>query len=76
MAQRKKVYGVNFGCSLAFLIVHGLEDGFSKSRKPVAAQLEIGNLGRLQLELQFVSDQGNKLRIGGFSLGIGNCVPK
>ena len=60
MAQRKKVYGFNFGCSLVFLIVHGLEDGFSKSRKPIAAQSEIGNLAGLQLKLQFVSDKGDK----------------
>ena len=70
MAQRKKVYGVNFGCSLAFLIVHGLEDGFSKSRKPVAPQSEIGNLTGLQLKLQFVCDKGDELRIRGFSLGV------
>ena len=45
-----------------------------KSRKPVAAQSEIGNLRRLQLKLQFVSDQGDKFRIRGFSLGIADRI--
>ena len=35
---------------------------------------EIGNLRRLQLKLQFISDQGDKLRIGGFSLGIADSI--
>ena len=38
--------------------------------------LEIGNLAGLQLKLQFVSDQGNKFRIGGFSFGIADGVAK
>ena len=37
---------------------------------------EIGNLRRLQLKLQFISDQGDKLRIGGFSLGIADSIPE
>ena len=37
---------------------------------------EIGNLGRLQLKLELVSDKRNKFRIRGFPLGIGNCVSK
>ena len=41
-----------------------------EKRKPIAAQSEIGNLRRLQLKLQFVSDQGDEFRIRGFSLGI------
>ena len=47
-----------------------------EKRKPIAAQSEIGNLAGLQLKLQFVSNQCNKLRIRRFSLGIGNCVPE
>ena len=35
---------------------------------------EIGNLGRLQLKLQFISDQGDELGIRGFSLGIADRV--
>ena len=45
-----------------------------EKRKPVAAQSEIGNLGRLQLKLQFVSDKGDEFGIGGFSLGIADGV--
>ena len=45
-----------------------------EKRKPVAPQSEIGNLRRLQLKLQFVSDQGDKLTIRGFSLGIADGV--
>ena len=47
-----------------------------KSRKPVAAQSKIGNLAGLQLKLQLVSDQGDKLRIRGFSLGIADSIPE
>ena len=39
-------------------------------------QSEIGNLRRLQLKLQFVSDKGDELGIRGFSLGITDCVAK
>ena len=39
-----------------------------------AVKSEIGNLGRLQLKLQFVSDKRDKLRIRGFSLGIADGV--
>ena len=35
---------------------------------------EIGNLRRLQLKLQFVSDQGDELTISGFSLGIADGI--
>ena len=49
---------------------------YPKSRKPVAAQSEIGNLRGLQLKLQFVSNQGDELRIGGLSLGITDRIPK
>jgi len=42
--------------------------------KPQTAQSEIGNLVRLQLKLQFVSDKRNKLRIRRFSLGIADGV--
>ena len=44
-------------------IGHPLQDGS-----------EIGNLGRLQLKLQFVSDQRNKFGIRGFSLGIADGI--
>ena len=45
-----------------------------EKRKTVAAQSEIGNLGRLQLKLQFVCDKRNKLRVCGFSLGIADSI--
>ena len=70
MALNKKVYGAKTPISLRIFAVHGVFDHHPKSRKPVAAQSEIGNLRRLQLKLQFVSNKCNKLRIGGFSFGI------
>ena len=45
-----------------------------KAEKPVAVQSEIGNLRRLQLKLQFVSDQSDEFGIGGFSLGIADGI--
>ena len=51
------------------------EDGSQKEkRKPVAAQSEIGNLVRLQLKLQFVSNRDNKFGIGRLSLGIADGI--
>ena len=40
----------------------------------VALQSEIGNLRRLQLKLQFVSDKGDELTVRGFSLGIADGI--
>ena len=47
-----------------------------EKRKPVAPQSEIGNLAGLELEGQFISDKGDEFGIRGFSLCIGNRVPK
>jgi len=74
MALIKKVYGVRMPVSPRTFAVHGVFDHPLKSRKPVAAQSEIGNLGRLQLKLQFVSDKGDELRICGFSLGVADGI--
>ena len=49
---------------------------FQKSRKTVAPQSEIGNLRRLQLKLQFVSDQGDEFGIRRLTLRIADCVSK
>jgi hypothetical protein len=38
--------------------------------------LKLGSFGGLQLQLELVSDQRDKFGIGGFSLGIGNCIAK
>ena len=54
MALRKKVYGVVIT--------------ISKSRKPLAAQSEIGHLTGLQLQRELVCDQGDELTIGSLSL--------
>ena len=43
-----------------FANIHRIDQPKEKSQKTVAAQSEIGNLGRLQLKLQFVSDKRNK----------------
>ena len=56
-----------------FLVFIGLASQKEK-RKPVAPQSEIGNLRRLQLKLQFVSDQGDKFGIRGFSFGIADGI--
>ena len=76
MALYEKVYGVKTPISARIFTVHGVSDHHSKSRKPVAAQSEIGNLRRLQLKLQFVSDKGDKFGIGGFPLGIAHGIAK
>ena len=46
----------------------------SKSRKPVAAQSELGHVLSLELELQFVRNQGDEFRIGGLAFGVGNRI--
>ena len=74
MALIKKVYGVKTPISPRIFSVHGVFDHNPKSRKPVAAQSEIGNLGRLQLKLQFVSDKRNKFRIGRLSFCIADGI--
>ena len=74
MALNKKVYGVRMAISAPILAVHGIFAAHPQSRKPVAAQSEIGNLGRLQLKLQFVSDKGDEFRVCGFSLGITDSI--
>ena len=76
MALIQKVYGVKTPISARIFTVQGVSDHHSKSRKTVAAQSEIGNLGRLQLKLQFISDKRNKFGIRGFSLGITDCIPE
>ena len=45
-----------------------------KSPKCLELQSEIGNLRRLQLKLQFISDKCNKFRIRGFSFGIADRI--
>ena len=76
MALIKKVYGVRTPVSARTFAVHGVFDHHPKIRKSIAAQSEIGNLGRLQLKLQFVSDKGDELRICGFSFCVADRVPK
>ena len=74
MALIKKVYGVRTPVLARTFAVHGVFDHHPKSRKPVAAQSEIGNLGRLQLQLQFVCNKRNKFGICGFSFGIADGI--
>ena len=74
MALIKKVYGVRIPVSPRIFAVHGVFDHHPKSRKTVAAQSEIGNLGRLQLKLKLVSDKGDEFGIRGFSLGIADGI--
>ena len=74
MALNQKVYGVRTPISLRTFAVHGVFDHHPKIRKPVAAQSEIGNLGRLQLKLELVCDKGDELTVRGFSLGIADGI--
>ena len=74
MALYEKVYGVKTSISARIFDVHGVFEQDSKSRKPVAAQSEIGYFAGLQLKLQFICDEGDELRIRGFSLGVAHCI--
>ena len=74
MALPKKIYGVKTAYLAPFSDVHGVGNNHSKSRKPVAAQSEIGNLAGLQLKLELVSDKGDEFGIRGFSLGIADGI--
>jgi hypothetical protein len=47
-----------------------------EKRKPVAAQSEIGNLARLHLKLQFVSDKRNKFRSEESAAAIGKGIAR
>ena len=76
MVLNKKVYGVKTLILVRFSNVYGVDDHHPKKRKPVALQSEIGNLAGLQLQLQFISNQGDELRICGFSFGVADRVPK
>ena len=68
MALIQKVYGVRTSILPRIFAVHGVFDHHHQSRKPVAAQSEIGNLAGLQLKLQFICDKRNKFRIRGHFL--------
>ena len=74
MALRQKVYGIQMPFSVRIFCVHGIFSSSAHSRKPVVPQSEIGNLGRLQLKLQFISDQGDELRIGRLALCIADGI--
>ena len=76
MALIKKVYGVKTPISPRIFSVHGVFDHHSKSRKALAVQSEIGNLGRLQLKLQFVSDQGDEFGISRLTFCIADGIPE
>ena len=45
-----------------------------EKRKPVAAQSELGHVLSLKLKLELVRNQGDELRIGGLSFGVGYRV--
>ena len=58
---------------MTFIVFIGLASQKEK-RKPVAPQSEIGNLAGLQLQGQFISNEGDEFRIGGFSLGVADGI--
>ena len=45
-----------------------------RNGRSVQLQLEIAHLGALKLELELVSNQGDKFRVGGLALGVGYGV--
>ena len=58
---------------MTFIVFIGLVSQKEK-QTPVAPQLEIGNLGRFQLQLELVSNKRDKFGIRGFSLGVADGV--
>ena len=74
MALIKKVYGVRTPISPRIFAVHGVFDHHLKSPKILAPQLVIGHLLPLELKLGLVRNQGDELRIRGFSFGIADRV--
>ena len=76
MALPKKIYGVERLKSAPFSGVHGVHGATIKNPKPVAPQSELGHVLSLELKLQFVRNQGDEFRIGGFSFGVADGVAK
>ena len=74
LVQRKKFIGMKNRFYTYQSHLHCIGYAKEKTEKPVVAQSEIGNLAGLQLKLQFVSDQSDELRIGGFSFGVAGGV--
>ena len=74
MALPKKIYGVERLKSAPFSGVHGVHGATIKIPKPLVPQSELRRLGTLELKLELVRNQGDKLRIGGLALGVGHCV--
>ena len=61
-----------------FSNIHRVDPLNKKAENLLRRFSEIGNLGRLQLKLELVSNKGDKFGIRGFSLGIaffvGQCT--
>ena len=74
MAPPKKIYGVNLPFSALIFTVYGVCGISTQSRKPVAPQSELRDVGTLELKLELVRNERDELGIGGFSLGIGHGV--
>ena len=70
----KKVYRHKKPFLWLLSFIHWLACPSAKSPKTLATPLELGRLGALELKLQFISNEGNELRIGGLSLGIADGV--
>ena len=60
---------------MTFIVFIGLASQKEK-RKPVVSQSEIAYLRALELKLELVRNEGDKLTIGGLALGIAYCVTK
>ena len=76
VATTRNLYCIEKSKSTQLSTIRCIDHPKEKSRKPVAAQSEIGYLAGLELEGQFVCDKGDELRIRGFSLGITDGIPK
>ena len=68
MVQRKKYIGMKTRFYTYQLHLHCIGVRNKKAEKPLRRFSEIGNLGRLQLKLQFAGDKRDEFGIRGFFL--------
>ena len=76
VATTRNLYCIEKSKSTQLSTIHCIGQLKEKSKKTIAAQSEIGNFRRLQLQLELVCDEGDKLRIRGFALGIAEAIYK
>ena len=74
VATTEKVYCIDSSKSPLPTEIRCTDHPKEKNRKPVAAQSELGHVLSFELKLELVRNQGNKLTVGRFALGVGNRV--